>query len=631
MIGFHVSAQNLMTVGKENVTIDEFKKIYQKNNNAKASYSQKDISEYLDLFTLYKMKLQEAREKRIDTLSALKDDYQKYTDQLVQNTVVDKNYVENLLKAQYEHTKFDVKVAHIMVKCTQNASAQDTALAYNKLKFIRDKTTKDNFASQAKENSEDKASSVNGGLLGYITAFMTFPDFEDQCYSTPVGQLSPIFRTQFGYHFLLIMDKRPARGRVKVAHIFMKKADDKSDEKKMNEAYAQIMSKKMNFNEAVQKYSEDASTKDKNGELPDFGVSEMVQDFEDQSFSLKNIGDISKPFKSEYGWHMVKLIEKKPVQTYELSKDFIKQKMERDPRLTNLRMVAYEQLAKKYNLQENKAVYDNFSKFLVDTFFMQKKWVLNYDKSNKSQVLFSFDSKPYSVEQFVNFANQNFNTASSRNKNDILKAMYDAYRERNVWEASKLKLQKENEDYRNLESEYMNGLLIFEIMDREIWKKAVLDTNGAKKVYEKVKNDYWYKDRASLEGLKSKNKELIANLVNQLKNASAKNLMAQIKKTKDSNDVVYFERIIEKGDYPAIDEAMNKGANTTFSFEDEDKMSIAARLVNILPPSIKPYNDIKGRIQNLYQNQIESEWNSYLRKKYPVQINQAELSKLIKN
>jgi peptidyl-prolyl cis-trans isomerase SurA len=630
LLSVSMNAQDIMNVGKEKVSVSEFLKIYQKNNNSKQSYSKADLDEYIDLFTLFKMKLQEARAKRLDTLTTIREDYDRYTDQLVQNTMVDKNYVDNILRAQYEHMKSDVKIAHIMVKCAQNATPQDSILAYNKLKFIREKATAINFSDLAKENSEDKASSPQGGQLGFITAFMTFPDFEEQCFKTPVGQISQIFRTQFGYHIMHIIEKRPARGRIQVAHIYMKKTDDKADEMKMNDAYKEVSSKKISFEDAVKKYSQDASSTEKNGELPEFGVSEMVQDFEDQCFNLKNKGDISKPFKSDYGWHMVKLIEKKPLATYELSKDMIKQKLERDPRITNLRTVAYNQMVAKYKLNEEKQNLTNYTNGFVDTFFVKNNWELPSQKNRMAIPLFNFNNQSYLLSQFIGYANKNFNSATSRTKADVFGAMYTSYKEKSIWDATKAILSSTNEEYKSLESEYMNGLLIFEIMEKEVWKKAVNDTVGAKKLYEKEKNNYWYKERYVLEGIKTKNESLTTNYIASVGQIAPKKILDQIKKSKDSNDFVYYERTIEKGEIEVIDSAASQNSKS-FKFTEDDKSIVVAKISKKLAPSIKPFNDIKGRIQNLYQTQLEKEWNASLRAKYPVQINQPELTKLIKN
>lgn len=623
-------AQELMTIGKEKVNLDEFLRIYQKNNQSANSFSEKEINEYLDLFTLFKMKLQEAKRLRLDTLPSVQEDYQKYTEQLIQNHFVDKNYIESIWKAQYENMKYDVKLAHIMVKCAPNASPSDTSLAFNKINFLRKQATAENFTKLAIENSEDPSSAPKGGLLGYITAFMTFPEFEQPCFATPPGGLSPVFRTQYGYHFLHVLDKRPARGRIKVAHIYLKKTEKPTEvEKKMQEVFRLISQKKLSFEEAVAKYTEDASTKDSKGELQEFGVSEMVSDFEEQCFALKNPGEISKPFMTEYGWHLVKLIEKKPVKSFENSKEYIQQRMSRDPRVTNLRGVAFQRMKERYQLIENKTSFQKLLAPIHDTFFMVKNWMLRPDKNLANDTMFTFAARPLKVKDFTDYVNQKFKTASSRNKAEALAAMYEAYKESMIWEIAKNQLITSDTQFRQLESEYMNGLLIFEIMDREVWKKAIADTIGTKKLYEEVKNNYWYKDRAALEGIKTSKQELALSIGNSLKNQTAKFVYDDLKKTKDSNEVLYYERIVERGDVPEVDQAMDT-KQQTLSFQEDSKSFIAAKLTKILSPSIKPYSEIKGRIQNLYQSKLEKEWAANLKLRYPVKLNADLLKKIIK-
>ena len=623
-------AQELMIIGQEKVTVDEFLRIYQKNNQSTTSYSEKDVQEYVELFTLFKMKLQEAKRMRLDTLPMLKEDYQKYTDQLVQNHFVDKNYIDNIWKAQYEHMKYDVKVAHIMVKCAPNANPSDTLIAYNKLNYLRQQATKDNFAKLATENSEDQSSAIKGGLLGYITAFMTFPEFEQPCFQTAIGSISHIFRTQYGYHILHVLDKRAARGKIKVAHIYLKKSEKPEvAEKQIQEAYKQIISKKITFENAVKKYTEDASTKENYGILNEFGVSEMVNDFEEQCFALKNAGDLSKPFMTEYGWHLVKLIEKIPVKGYEDSKDYIKQRMANDPRINNLKGIAYSRILAKYKFTESPANLSPLMANMPDTFFMIKNWVLKPMKAIESNTLFSFAGKSFNLKDFTNYVNTNYQTASSRSKKEALDAMYAAYKEKVIWQLAKELLSAEDKPYSQLESEYMNGLLIFEIMDREVWKKALADTLGSMKMYEEVKSNYWFKDRFMLEGIKTKKTEGLDTYIQSLTSLSAKVVFEKIKQSKDSNEFVYYERTIERGEYPEIDKAMDAKA-ISVQFKDEDKSSILAKVVKLLPPSIKPYSEIRGRIQNLYQNKLEKEWGASLRSKYPVKINNIELSKIIK-
>jgi peptidyl-prolyl cis-trans isomerase SurA len=283
----------------------------------------------------------------------------------------------------------------------------------------------------------------------------------------------------------------------------------------------------------------------------------------------------------------------------------------------------------KYKFTEPPANLSPLMANMPDTFFMIKNWVLKPMKAIESNTLFSFAGKSFNLKDFTNYVNANYNTASSKSKKDAIDAMYAAYKEKVIWQMAKDLLSAEDKTYSQLESEYMNGLLIFEIMDREVWKKALTDTLGSMKMYEEVKSNYWFKDRVMLEGIKTKKTEGLDTYIQSLTSLSAKVVFEKIKQSKDSNEFVYYERTIERGDYPEIDNAMDAKA-ISVQFKDEDKSSILAKVVKLLPPSIKPYSEIKGRIQNLYQNKLEKEWGRSLRSKYPVKINNIELSKIIK-
>lgn len=631
-----VSAQTIMTIQNEPVSTEEFKKIYLKNNPKSNSFSRKDLVEYVDLFVLYKMKLLDAKELRLDTIQAVKVDYTKYTDQLAQNILNDKNYVDNIVKETYEHTKSDLKLAHIMVKCDPNASPKDSLLAYNKMKFIKDKITSQNFAEMAKENSEDKASAVNGGMLGYITAFMTTSDFESVAYATPLGAVSNIIRTNIGFHILKVIDKRPARGRVKVAHIYtnnQKEEDEKANLSKtqIDEAYKNITSKKMTFEEAVAKYSIDKSTSEKGGELPEFGISEMIGEFEERAYGLKNIGDVSQPFKTDFGWHIVKLLDKIPVKSFEESKVMIKQKLEKDPRISNVKAIVLDKIQKKYQLKENGYVLDAFQKSIPDTFFKNKNWILKQSKE-KDQALFTIDNRNYSLSDFASYLNSNFNGTLANSSKDFLGSVYREFRERMVWDYAKMKLKQENEEFRMMDIEYQNGLMIFELMDREIWKKAVLDTIGAKKLYEEVKNDYKYGQRVEVYLVKTRSKEIAEKVKAMAKTKkSLKDAFASLKKTKDSLEIIYDVITYEKGELADLDKQDWKVGATFQTYFEDEKTNAIGQIVKVIEPMIKPFADIRGRIQNLYQTRLEQQYHESLRKKYSSNINQIELNKIIKD
>ena len=120
--------------------------------------------------------------------------------------------------------------------------------------------------------------------------------------------------TKYGYHLIKINDKREALGKVKVAHIMFNTGVGASKEK-LNEASDKInranelLANGEAFELVAEKFSEDRSTAVKGGVLPTFGVGKMVPKFEEVAFSLKNVGDISVPFATEFGYHIMPLFD----------------------------------------------------------------------------------------------------------------------------------------------------------------------------------------------------------------------------------------------------------------------------------------------------------------------------------
>lgn len=631
-----IYSQTLMTINNEPISVEEFKKVYLKNNTSKSSFSNKEVNDYIELFTLYKMKLIEAKAKKIDTSSALKEDYIKYSDQLALSYFTDKNYLEKLTKLQYERSLKDLKVAHIMIKLNQNATPVDTLKAYNKLLELSKTLTPQNFNQIATTQSEDDNTKPRGGVLGYVTTFMTFPAFEEAIYNTPKGQISPIFKTQFGYHIAYVMDERPARGKVKVAHIYIndKTEEDKKNhtaEKQINLAYNELSKGKKKFEDVVAKYSQDETTIKSKGVLNPFGISEMIVDFEENSFGLKTVGEFSKPFKTDYGWHIVSLIEKIPVGTFENAVEGIKKRLEKDPRANNMKGMAQEKLKQKYKLSENTVAIQKLIEMTPDNTFENKNWVFKAGSESKSS-LFTINGSSFTGSDLAKFINENYSGIVAKNKTEILLSLINNYKEKIVMDVAKSDLIKEKEDFRNLLDEYQNGLLIFDIMDKEIWQKANTDTNGLKNFYETVKENYKYKERAEVSMFSTKDKALSQKIEKMLQDSksTATKINETLRKSSDSNNFKYILKTIERGENGTLDiKPWTIGATEVIMNTENDLINIF-KFEKSIPITPKPLNEIKGRVQNLYQTKLEKEWNDYLRKKYTTKIDQKVLNTLIK-
>jgi peptidyl-prolyl cis-trans isomerase SurA len=321
----------VFTYGLDTVYQTEFERLLSKNKKDKERPTEADVKEYLELYENFKMKVTEAELLNLDTNTSFKTELAGYRKQLANPYLTDKKVSEALMKEAYERMKLEVNASHILINCAENASAKDTLVAYNKILALRNRITKgESFDSVAAKNSEDPTAAKNFGNLGWFTSFQMIYPFEVQAYNTAKGQVSAPFRTRFGYHIVKVLDKRAARGEVKVAHIMLQTGPSASLELvsesklKIDSIYNKIVSGE-SFEALAELYSQDQGSKGNGGVMNYFGGNSSFPDkFKEVAFGL-NIGDVSKPFQTDYGYHLLKMIDKKPVPEFkevEENRDF---------------------------------------------------------------------------------------------------------------------------------------------------------------------------------------------------------------------------------------------------------------------------------------------------------------------
>ena len=337
----------LVTINNEKVSVGDFKRVYERNLDAIDNDESKDIENNLNLFINFKLKVKQAYDLKLDTISSYANEIKTYKRQLIAPYTQDKNQFNNLVKEAYERTRTEIRASHILVKLPRNYNPKDTILPFSKILEARNRVVAgEPFNKVAREVSEDPSAKNNGGDLGYFSAFNMLYDFEDIAYKTPLGDVSQIFKTRFGYHIVKKTASRTSKGQRQVAHILI--SDTTSNGKKLiDQVYAKLNNGGI-FKELALKYSNDSRTKKKGGVLPKFGSNRMVKPFEEATFSLVAIDDFSAPFKTKYGWHIVKLLKKFPVPPFEKIENEISQKVKNTGRVKLSDNSILKKLKKEY-------------------------------------------------------------------------------------------------------------------------------------------------------------------------------------------------------------------------------------------------------------------------------------------
>ena len=612
----------VLTLNGEEVTREEFENIYKKNNRDSA-VTQKALDDYMELFINFKLKVHAAKELGLDTVKKFVNELAGYRTQLARPYLTDTDKLNDLMKEAYSFMGEEVRASHILIKCDPNAAPQDTLKAFNRILELRKRINAgEDFVNVAKSNggSEDPSVSSNGGDLGYFTAFQMVYPFEKAAYAAKVGELTMPFRTRYGYHILKVTDRRPARGEIQVAHIVIRpKAENKGDDGaklKLDEIRQKIVSGEETFENMAKKYSDDPSSSKKGGELPWFGTGKMVPEFEDASFGLKNEGDVSLPFKTDYGWHIVKRLKVRTIPSYAEAEKDLKNKVSKDGRSEQTRKSFVEKLKKEYNYSLkadvlNKIVMSADSNALTGKLYIKER--------DLKSVLFTYAGKSYSVAEFNDHFRAKGMGKAGLVPSDHVTAVFTKLVEDKLMAEEDAKLEQKYTPFRLLMKEYREGILLFELTDQKVWSKAVKDSSGLAIFYDQHKESFMWPERADV---------VIYTCANAKVAADARKMLMQGKERSEVagelNQASQLNLQIEQGLFSREDKPFLKDIEWKQGFSKDlpaDGQVIFLDVKEIFAPRPKKLEEAKGLITSEYQNFLEKLWIEELRGKYKFEIN----------
>mgnify|MGYP000903439903 FL=1 len=612
--------------GDEKITKAEFKRVYQKNNSGEI-ISKSMVGEYLDLYINFKLKVKEAVSREMDKNPAFIRELSGYRKQLAQPYLTADGIIEELKKEAYDRLQYDVKASHILIKLDQDASPEDTAAAYKRA--VRVKKNLENgqdFELMAKQYSDDPSAKTNAGNLGYFTAFYMVYPFESAAYNTEVGEISDIVRTQFGYHVLKVVDKRPSVGNIQVAHILisndqeLSKTDD--PEGKIKEIYAKIEQGEK-FEDLAAQFSDDTRSAADGGILPMFGVGRMVPEFEKAAFDLKADGDISEPFSTPYGWHIVKRIQHAPIGSFETVEAEMMQKIKKDSRANLSQASVINKIKNQYGFSENLKERDDFYK-IIDSSFFKGTWTAEAAKGLTKEIL-KIGDKSVSQQDFANYLENN-KSKKVIDSRVLVNARYDAFKRASILEYKNNKLDEEYPDFRYLMQEYHDGILLFNLTDELVWSKAVKDTNGLQDFYTKNKENYKWDRRVDAVVFSALNKKVAESVKTMLKEGKdAKEIMEEINRASQLN-LRYETKKYLKGENEIVDQVKwEKGISENISLNGRVHF---VQIEEVIEPTYKALDDSRGLITSDYQNFLEKEWIESLRSKNKFEVDKKILKEL---
>jgi peptidyl-prolyl cis-trans isomerase SurA len=626
----------LMTVGGRKVTAGEFIRMYNKGLDPD---TRTDVDTYLQQFIEFKLKVADALSQGTDTTKAFKTELEGYRNQLARNYLTDPGLKEKLVQQAYQRSLTDIKASHILVNCPADAIPKDTLKAYKKAADIRERIISgESFEKLAKEESDDKSAEINGGDLGYFTVFQMIKPFEDAAYSLEPGSISQPVRTSFGYHLIFVTGRRQSLGKIRVAHI-MKAVPKGADEKTLKEAESEIykiydkLRNGSSFSELAKQFSDHKESAAKNGELGWFGTGDIIKEFSEAAFGLSDTGEYTKPVRTIFGFHIIKLLDKKPPLSYNEAKLLIESKIKTSDINALSKQSLITKLKDEYNYQLNRDVFNWFVK-RTDTLIMSGRSVYDQKRIPKRDI-YSFADQHMTAKEFA----WAIEKRSYKVNNSDPKSFIDSYigylLTDQIFGYENSILEKKYPEFRYLMKEFHDGILLFDVSSKTVWDRVRDDSTGLHRFYEEHKNNYLTK-----RGFKCK--EYSLNIPGGLeKLTSAYNRFSG----RPDADLRMLERFSNKGDsLLKIREQIYYSGNDRVTDSIDWRVGVHSFVKNnvptiifvqkILEPVPLPFNAVQAEMINGYQDQLMAEWIRQLRDKYRVEIDNSvyvEVKKILRN
>lgn len=623
-----ISAQDfsdkiLLEIGEEQVMADEFIYIYQKNLKVlEDDTNNESLEAYLDRFINFQLKLKEAKSQGLDQEEEFNKEFNRYFKQFADNCIANGEVTDEMIKETYERLLKEVRVSHILIDVAPNASKEEWNEAREKAKNIQQLLIAEeaDFEELAKRFSKDPSVKNNQGDMGWFKAFKMVHSFEDAAYKLSTNEVSNPVKTQFGYHIIKKTGERKSIGKLSVAHIMLRnnnKEEAAENEKQIFKIYENLKNGD-DFEDLAKHFSEDKNTAENGGRLPAFEVGEINSKiFEEKAFELKNDGDYTSPFQSEFGWHIIKKIDHTPVESYSELKESLRRKIKTSNRAKLLNERIKENIMQHYDVVINHDAITYFSE-LVDDRIYKSKWTLDKNSEGLSKPILSIEDTAYSYRDFgVYIEKQQPGFTGKRPFKEIIEELFNRYIYTKLVEYHKSNLTKIDRKFELKINEYKNGLLIFELMERELWNKAKEDTTGLESFYTANSKKYVAPQKISGKAFtfeKKKHAKKFLRLVNRRgkpEDIALNQLQGSLQKKIESKPVTEFE-------LPEYFKIATKYNDYYF----QNNKYIVLFVDEIEPERPLNLDEIRGQVISDYQDKLEKEWMEELKSKYSVKINE---------
>lgn len=619
----------IMTVNGQPVSRSEFEYLYHKNQQQQVD--PQTLDEYAEMFKIYKLKVADALDQRLDTLSSFQQEMKQYRTDLASPYMTDSIFLNNLVADAFDRSRMEAEAYHIMLAKgrTPKEDKESRHLADSIQQALKGGA---DFSELAAKYSVDRASSTNGGRMGYITEGRFPYDFELAAFTLQPGEISEVVESPQGYHVLKGGKHRPARGTVLVEHIMKMVAPTASEEQQaaakasIDSIYNAVIADPNIFEDLARRLSDDKGSGRSGGKLNWFGAGMMVEPFDSAAFAL-GLNEISLPVRSQYGWHVIKKLDRKAPLSYNEMKNGTLKRISnpQDPRSILVRENLERKLAKKHKAHLNEKNMDALCSEVrangldsvwhekaIDASGMGAIEIAEIGKRGLTLADWAVTVRPMIIPDGKEAERELRRYINHFLGDELIKTEED-------W------LYANEPDYRNLLNEYREGSLLYEASLREVWDKASKDTDGLNKYFDQHRADYkWTKPHVKGILVQAANDSVADILRQRLKDVKDEASLKGLRK--EFVGKASMEQILtEEGQNPMVDNLIFGGPEVKPSNKKYTVYFIWEPKTMLAPESM---TDVRSLVTSDYQNQLESDWVEHLKAKYPVTVNEKVLKKV---
>lgn len=622
------SSDALLTVGGKPVDKDELVYLISKGKNTGnqvSGVSREEFEENLDLFINYKLKVREAEAKGLDKTEEFSIEFNSFKETLIHPYLIKNSLEEGELRKTYSRMQEVVRASHILFQFPPSASTEDSLIVLRMaLKVKGEIENGGNINELAVQYSDDPSAKTNKGDLGYFTSLQMVQPFEEAAYTLQPGQVSEPVLTNFGYHIIKVQDRQPNPGQVRVSHILVRfdAADPTQEEnarRKISDIYAEIQKENTIWEDIVKTYSEDPATSERGGMLPWFGVGNMVPEFEMGAFSLTEIGEVSPPLKTQFGYHILRLEEKKPIASFEEMEESIRSRILRDSRsgMIQSQVVAIQKA--RYGYEENDVSVNKLAQTLNPVAKSGFAAALSSQGLDQTP-LFTLQGKTYLATDLVKYMEAD--EISPKAKGGTFDIWFDRFVAKTLAQTEERDLEANNKEYQMLLNEYRDGILLFSLMNQEVWEKGITDSVGQVEYFRKNMDRYQWKNRVEAFVVKVLDSSQLDKARRTFQgNGYNPTLIQSFEADYKANSTLAYQTesgIFEYADHPVLSKIDPQLPYQEIEVDGSKYLIVIGQKLSAGP---RKFEESRGLVIRDYQTYLDTTLIESLKRKYPIQIN----------